>query len=459
MRLHCQFWGLFMLCAAAQLVHCPYAHAQRIQLPTQIPQTDTTNPRWSAPSAPTTAWPPPAQYSAQPANPNLPLGYPNTGPATVTPPPFDPYATGSAIPQSSFPSGSFAPSPSAVTRTPPPFVSGGQPYSITPGTVPSGAVPFGAQPGFAAPQGFGAPQGAAPYYAPGAGGPDYLFPDGIPSVFPNGMPQYSNEWTRLLQRVRASAGWIYGGDSTRDLGVTEIETSATFDLPLFGLQDHFLITPGFGLNLWDGPVYTGPGSPDLPGQTYDAYLDTGWNPKISNWFSAELNVRVGVYTDFDTFSSDSFRVMGRGLGVVNLSPTLQFKLGVIYINRNDIKLLPAVGLIWDPSPDQHWEIFFPRPKIACRLSTVGNFNLWLYVAGEYGGGAWTIIREAGFRDSFDYNDIRALLGVEWIPETKAGLSGFFEVGYVFERELQYVSLSPPQYDLPETFILRGGFSF
>ncbi|MDX1961843.1 MAG: hypothetical protein SFX18_01740 [Pirellulales bacterium] len=434
----------------------------RMQLPSQLPVNNGVNPTYSG-SVPYNT----APYNTAPYN-GAPTAVPNGyGAPAYSQPAYgaaDPFATTAP----SLNNGGFTTNPGAVsTRAAPPFVGSG---SVPPGYTPPGVVqpgfgqPVYGQPGavMAQPNGFSAgPPGTAPYYTPG--GPQYLFPEGFPTM---DIPQYqySNEWTRLIQRIRASHGWIAGGDGVRDLGVNSTDTNVTFDIPLFNLPDHFLITPGFGLHLWDGPINTGPGAPDLPAQTYDAYLDVGWNPKFTNYFGAELGARVGVYTDFDHFSSNSLRVMGRGLGVVNLSPTLQFKLGVIYINRNDIKLLPAGGLIWDPSRDQHWEIFFPRPKIAWRLSTVGNFNLWMYVAGEYGGGAWTITRTSfdgttEFNDDFDYNDLRVMLGFEWIPETKSGLSGFIEAGYVFNRELYYVSLVPERFDLADSFMIRGGFSF
>jgi hypothetical protein len=265
--------------------------------------------------------------------------------------------------------------------------------------------------------------------------------------------------TRLLQEIRFQYEWIFDDVSPTGVEVNSSEVSATFALPLFGLQTPFLITPGFGLHLWDGPVSLGPGTADLPGQTYDAWLDVGWNPQVNNWFGAELGVRTGVYTDFDHFSNDSIRIMGRGLGVVRISPTMQVKAGVIYIDRNDIKLLPAGGLIWDPGPDRHYEFFFPRPKLAHRWTTLANHTLWWYVAGEYGGGAWTIVRDAGFVDAFDYNDLRALLGIEWLPEAQSGMRGFLEVGYVFNRELFYVSQAPPPVELDDTFMFRGGIAF
>ncbi len=395
----------------------------RVQLPTAVPQTNALAP---------SNWSPPPGYGPPPAQPYAGAPVPSN-----VYPPGTPYP-----PATAYPPGAVAPPPSNI-----PF----DPYSTNPGAY-GAAPPINPAAPYAQPYG-----GQAPYYQPGLSGPESLYPNGMPFNEPSfGMPDVS-QYTKLLQRLRFSQSWLAGGDDPRDLEVMDTEFSGTFDVPLFNLQEHFLITPGFALHLWDGP--DGSTGADLPGQTYDAYLDVGWNPKFTNYFGAELGARVGVYSDFDTFSSDSVRVMGRGLGVLNLSPTLQAKLGIMYIDRNEIKMLPAGGLIWDPSEDRHWEIFFPRPKFAQRLSTVGNHNIWAYLAGEYGGGAWTIVRSAGFTDSFDYNDIRVTIGAEWIPLAKTGPSGFFEVGYVFKRNLFYVSQIPGNFDLPDTFMLRGGFSY
>ena len=40
-----------------------------------------------------------------------------------------------------------------------------------------------------------------------------------------------------------------------------------------------------------------------------------------------------------------------------------------------------------------------------------------------------------------------------------GLRGFVEVGYVFNRELFYVSQVPPPFELDDTFLIRGGVAF
>jgi hypothetical protein len=309
-----------------------------------------------------------------------------------------------------------------------------------------------------------------PYYTPAPAGAPYT--TSPPAIYPNGLPpmvapEYpgpiSNvrQITRFLQEIRLTHEWLFDSDDVDALEINTTEVTGTFAIPAFGWQTPFLITPGFALHLFDGPTRTPQSLADLPPQTYDAFLDVGWNPQITNWLSAELGVRTGVYTDFDHFSTDSFRIMGRGIGVVRITPTLAAKAGVVYIDRNDIKLLPVLGVVCDPSPDAHYEIVFPRPKLARRWMALANHNLWYYLAGEYGGGSWTIVRDGptDFVDEVDYNDIRVLLGLEWLPETQSGLRGFVEVGYVFNRELFYVSQVPPPFELDDTFLIRGGVAF
>lgn len=446
---------LRLACACiALLIAASAVRAQRLQLPSRIPEAASTfTPTQFAPNTSTplnSPYLPPGNTGA--AATNTPSYTPSPPAATFSGgiQPFDPYAT-SSTPTTAFQPGAVSTNPIYPPAGPSIPVS---PSGVTPPVV--------------------TPPAGAPYYTPGAAppvaapvysaSPPALYPSGAPSIlpqggYPSGLTTVGG-FTRFLQEIRLQHEWIMDNDDPDAVEINSTEVNATFAVPLFNYQTPFLFTPGFALHLWDGPVFTGPGSPDLPAQTYDAYLDVGWNPQMTNWLGAELGARVGVYTDFDHFSpGDSIRVMGRGLGVVKISPTLTAKAGVIYIDRNDIKLLPAGGVIWDPSPDRHFEIFFPRPKLARRWITLANHNLWYYVAGEYGGGAWTIVRQEGFVDDFDYNDLRVLLGLEWLPETESGARGFIEIGYVFNRELFYTVGTPRRFDLDDTVMFRGGVAF
>jgi len=362
--------------------------------------------------------------------------------------------------------------PPGTGLAPPP--AGWDPYAPQAGQM-MPAPPAGPPPSVWAPSGLsgqpGYPGGstANPWVMPaqGTGGSASLVPPGYPPQ-PNAFEQTFSQTLHVYQGARGSWAYLLGDGQGTQVGVNELDTSATFALPFFYDSpvnlNHapLLITPGFGLQLWDGPQTTPTMLADLPPNTYDVFVDTAWNPRFTPLFGAELGIRVGVFTNWDVFVTDSWRLMGRAIGTLQLTPTWQGKLGVIYLDRNQVKILPAVGLTWTPSADARYDIFFPAPKASKRFWNTGRHAWWGYVAGEYGGGAWTFRRSTiGFNgiSQFDYNDIRVVLGTEFVPLSARGLAGNFEVGYVFYRQLFYVSGPPHIQDLPSTIMFRFGLAY
>jgi hypothetical protein len=187
-------------------------------------------------------------------------------------------------------------------------------------------------------------------------------------------------------------------------------------------------------------------------------VNAGWRPQFSPQFGGEVDFRVGVYSDFSTVTSDSVRFTGTGLGVIRMNPAWALKLGVTYLDRADIKLLPAIGLLWTPDPQTRWDIYFPEPKLAKYWTTVQNTEVWWYLGAEYGRGSWTAENLNNVLGStrFDLNDIRVYLGIDWNNLNR--YSGFFEVGFVFERRIYYVT-NAIELKLDNTFMLSAGFSF
>jgi hypothetical protein len=309
---------------------------------------------------------------------------------------------------------------------------------------------------------------AAPSLAPTQGPPSTSS-----SLFPPGYPTQNSTFQqtmRLYQGARGSWAYLFGDGQGTNVGINEFDTTATFAVPFFHNSqanlNHapLLITPGFGLQLWDGPQTTPTMTADLPSSTYDVFVDTAWNPQFTPLFGAELGLRIGIYTNWNTFVWQSWRIMGRAVGTLQLTPTMQGKAGIVYLDRNLVKMLPVIGLTWTPDADTRYDILFPTPRVTRRLTTLGSRNVWGYLAGEYGGGAWTFNRSTyGYSgvSPFDYNDIRVTLGTEFVPITGHGLTGNMEVGYVFARQLFYVDGPPAgQYqDLPSTLMLRVGLAY
>ena len=243
----------------------------------------------------------------------------------------------------------------------------------------------------------------------------------------------------------------------RGFGIDDVGLAGSFAFPVLSTWSPMFITPGFTYHSWNGPASGNfAGSPDLPPNAYDAYLDAGWRPQVSSWFSADLDVRVGVYSDFSKVNSQSIRILGRGLGIITFSPQWQVAAGVWYLDRLTVKILPAGGVIWMPNQDTRFSILFPNPKISQRLWTIRNTDIWGYVAGEYGGGKWTVRRASGAGDVVEYNDLRALFGIEWF--NLSGVRGNFEVGYVFDRHIIYRSGTPTAHP-SDTVLLRAGLTY
>lgn len=388
-----------------------------------------------------------------PSTGTFPGGAANT-PPTLTQPPvmggtFDPYAgqTGGG----------------SLFGAPPPAVGGGMlpPQTLGPPQTYAPAAPPGAYP-----QGYpAAPVGPGAYPTQGPSG---MFPGGFPQAWDTcggwtvaAPPPYE----RLIQDTSLTHTWLAGdGGAQVDWHAIDLQSSLVLYPNFFYTQSPLRFTPGFTLHLLDGP--SPPVASDLPPQLYSAYGIVSWNPQLTPRLGAELSVGVGVYSDFEGVSSDSVRITGTGAGVINFTDRFAVKLGVTYLDRLDIKLLPVVGFVYRPNPYRRYDIVFPEPRASMFLATFGahNTELWGYVGAEYGGGNWTIEREtgplAGRTDRVDLNDIRIFLGVEWKMMQASGPHGFFEVGYVFERELVY-ALDPAtdNVSLDDTVMLRTGISF
>ncbi len=310
------------------------------------------------------------------------------------------------------------------------------------------------------------------YTPPPVAGPQTspLYPNGLPYQFQPSMPSTEGYYAtaqRLLQELSAEFTWLYGKQTNpNDLGITRLELSSTFAMPLFGnVETPLLVTPGFAFNWLDGPLSDPadvPRGPDLPPRLYDAYLDFAWYPRVNQWLGGELGFRTGVWSDFNHVTTDSVRFLGRGLASVSLTPQLDILFGVVYLDRLKVKILPAGGVYWRPTPEWDAYLVFPNPKVRKYWANVANTKVYWYVAGEYGGGSWTVDRPAAgvnpaIGDQVDINDIRVLGGIEWETQTK--IRGRVEAGYVWDRELVFRSNDPPPFGLNDTVMLRAGIDF
>ena len=256
----------------------------------------------------------------------------------------------------------------------------------------------------------------------------------------------------VFQKIYLDTTWLarFGNGG---FGMTDLELSPVFGLPLPTRQWPLVITPGFAVHYLDGPS-----GADLPPQVYDAYTEFRWIPRIGR-LKADLAVTPGVHSDFQT-GRDALRITGRGAGIWAWTPTARIVLGAMYLDRRDVNVLPIAGIVWTPDDESRYELVFPRPKIAHRVYWNGNYRddieYWLYLAAELGGGIWAFEHATGEDDVFSYRDYRIMVGGE--RKVLHGLSSHVEIGYVFWRRIEFQNAAP-DITPSDTLMVRGGLAY
>ena len=265
-------------------------------------------------------------------------------------------------------------------------------------------------------------------------------------VYP--QPTVSNvDWV-TLESATWEATWLNRGGGGEALGIVTNEFRANLEFPT---APWLSVTPRFGWHLLDGPTAT-----DLPGQLYDASLETVVSLPLRETFFMQAAISPSIFTDAANTGGDAFRLPGRLLFFWTASDVLTLSAGVVYLDRDDVGFLPSAGLIYKPNDDWKFEMLIPRPRVAWRYSSDGDMSRWAYVVGEFGGGSWAIERAGGVDDVATLSDYRLMLG--WEQTGSQGPYFRLEGGYVFSRTLDYSS-NAGNLNLPATALVRFAVSY
>jgi hypothetical protein len=238
----------------------------------------------------------------------------------------------------------------------------------------------------------------------------------------------SKERTGMFQKVNFNALWVPTGDS-KGLGMTELDLSAMFALPMPTRDSPLLLTPKFATTFfdhkeWDATFHT-------------TGLDLCWiRPVAKDKLTAMVGFGAFYSGDFRVRAGDALRFPAYAAGIWHLNPRTKIVFGVIYSDRKDgYNWFPMGGINWTPHDDLSVELIFPRMRIAQRVRWFGSAagdeqSDWLYTAFEFGSGSWG---SKDFDGRVEYRDVRFLLGYE--RRTRFGLMAGLELGYMCDRSI------------------------
>ncbi len=148
-------------------------------------------------------------------------------------------------------------------------------------------------------------------------------------------------------------------------------------------------------------------------------------------------------------------VFDLGMADYALTPRLTVVGGVAVVRQLESRILPVGGLVWTPNDQTRLELVVPRMRVARQLGGAVCDDLWVYLAGQFGGGSWAITLDDGSSTLLTYSDLRVSVGAEWYTTTR--LSGVAEVGYVFARDISAFDVS--QFTPDDTWMIRLGITF
>ncbi|MCA9012442.1 MAG: hypothetical protein KDB01_21980 [Planctomycetaceae bacterium] len=198
--------------------------------------------------------------------------------------------------------------------------------------------------------------------------------------------------------------------------------------PYLRRGDNHGLTGAINIHWLAGPI-----SSPLPPRLYDFTLGYQSRKKLSDQFSYDVSTSLGAYSDFEASARKGIRFPSHAVGMVHVNRSTDFIFGADYLDRDDIRVLPVVGLSLRDVflHGLRMDLVFPRPRIDYMLSETNR----IYLAGQMNGGTWQVRFPDRSNPAMTYRDLRLLLGFE--STSKGGGLSAWEFGYVFDRRLEF----------------------
>lgn len=241
----------------------------------------------------------------------------------------------------------------------------------------------------------------------------------------------------LFQGVNLQTDWLPRFGGAEGFGLYGWQANVVFGFPFLERQTPMIVTPQYRMVLLDGPSSARlPAGADVPNRVHEAQVDFHHFRRLNDRWLFDGAVTLGAYGDDDSLGdSEAFRVTGRALGIYQWDERWKAILGVVYLNRAGLGVLPAVGLLY-ATEDTKIDLVFPRPRVGWRVGGGDpNDQTWVYLSGELGGNLWAVRDATGGQDTLSYSDYRVMLGYE--RKLIGGVSHTAEFGYVFGRLLEF----------------------
>ncbi|MEM6690712.1 MAG: DUF6268 family outer membrane beta-barrel protein [Planctomycetota bacterium] len=281
---------------------------------------------------------------------------------------------------------------------------------------------------------------------------------------PNSAPLFDDaeeEIPRFRKSFFQGFEWKAGhlidlGDEAGGLDVTFQDARVSFGLPLGSLDNILGIAPFFRTTHLNGPTTV-----DVPETLFDTGVGFFHQKKWSTRWSTTILVSPMVRSDFST-SDDAFRLFGLGLATWKANDQIDYSIGVLHLDREDVSVLPVFGFVWRPSKRWRFDGMMPQPKVSYRLWKDGSREeAWASIGGAFGGNSWSVKRDdpatmSRVVDQLTLRDFRVFGEYQLVRSGRRGW--LVQAGYAFGRSLEYEKLDL-EIDLDDALYLEATLQF
>lgn len=253
---------------------------------------------------------------------------------------------------------------------------------------------------------------------------------------------------------RPPVGWSAEWIADSDVGLATTDVHAT--VPLLGPfgTPPPLVKVGFAYtNLFAADSF------DLPNDLFEYSIGLTWIRPINDRWTVLTMLGVGMATDNQNQSSDAWQFRGGVFGVYQRCEAWKWTFGALATGRDDLPVIPAVGVVWQPRRDFQFDITFPRPRVNYLISDNGSRQHWTYLGAAINGSTWAYETSGMIDDRLTYRDWRIVAGWESRPAGSTVMERAFgktiqaEIGYALSREFEFQDDTREE-ALEDAFLMR-----
>ncbi|MFT5471595.1 MAG: hypothetical protein ACI8UO_006730 [Verrucomicrobiales bacterium] len=240
--------------------------------------------------------------------------------------------------------------------------------------------------------------------------------------------------------------WSDAADFSSGSGsVSQQEAGLEANVPLF-TTEKFRVTGGVRYR-WNQLDFSGAAFP-FESQSFELHrVDLPFNvwADFNDRWKLWIRLQPGIYSDFGDVSSDDFILTSLALLSYRWSDSVKIAFGGFYSkDLGEERALPALGLIFEPSP--HWSLALTFPRVELAWSPNQD---WLFTGrAVLSGAGWNITDPQGTGEDVDlnYRSVSVAIGIDrrlngpWWVYFDAGVQLAQEIeiaggGYDFAEEL------------------------